>query len=72
VRKIVGLSSDQMELDEFIVEEIELDSLNKRARVRVNLLGKNLITNQPFALGKLIFLYRSHQAWLIDTAFLTL
>jgi hypothetical protein len=49
------------------VENIELDSLQQRARVKIKLEGRELVTKKPFAYERIVFLFRGQDdKWLFD------
>lgn len=66
--KTIGLDLEDFDLETVIIDEVEIDSSHTRARVMVNLKGKDLSDRKPFTLSKLIFLSKSSDGrWLIDT-----
>lgn len=66
--KTLGIDQEKIDLTSTSIEEIELDSAQMRARVKVKLKGQDLIDYKPIEQVKIIFLYKnSDGAWLIDT-----
>jgi hypothetical protein len=64
----LGLNED-VDLKQVKIEEIELDSSETRARVRIKILGTNLKSNEAIEISKILFLYLEGQ-WMIDKTFL--
>lgn len=66
LNNILNNPLDQIELENFTINNIELDSTKNRARVKTEFFYKNFITNKSFAQEKLIFLYHANNNWFID------
>lgn len=66
--KTLGIDPDQVDLVSTSIDQIELDSNQTRARVKVHLSGQDLSNKRPLDISKIIFLYQSRDdIWLIDT-----
>ncbi|MCA9506928.1 MAG: hypothetical protein KC505_00725 [Myxococcales bacterium] len=65
--KTIGFVPENVDLQSMKVENIELDSTKKRARVKIHLTGIELSEHKPFDSNKIIFLYQADKhRWLID------
>lgn len=64
--KTLGSDEDDVDLLNVKIEQVEVDSTEQRARVRVELNGINLAQKKPFELSRIIFLYRQQNLWLVD------
>ncbi len=65
--KVIGVPPENFDLQKTLIEGIEIDSSNKRARARVTLVGENLHSRENMTVSKIIFLfYDEHAGWLFD------
>lgn len=73
ITKTIGFEPAQVDLQTLKIEQVEIDSSHKRARVKVHLAGLELQERRQFDLTKVIFLYLDEKSqWLIDLETLSL
>ncbi len=67
----LGQPTNEIDLKSVKIKDIELDSSQSRARVRIDLSGQRLNDQKVFDISKIIFLYLeehdSDNIWLVDT-----
>ncbi len=67
ITKTIGFEPANVDLQSLKVENVEMDSSQKRARAKVHLAGLELSERRQFDVSKVIFLYLDEKAqWLID------
>lgn len=57
---------NEIDLNSVSIEQIELDSQETRARVKILLSGLYLDDKKAFTINKLLYFYRANSLWLLD------
>lgn len=63
----LGQPAHEIDLQSVKIKDIELDSSQSRARVRIELVGQRLNDHKVFNITRIIFLYLDDNKWLLDT-----
>ena len=65
-KKTFDMSYEEINLEKFSIEEIEIDSSKTRCKIKINITGTNQITKEPFTKIRVLYWYLDLKAWLID------
>lgn len=67
IKELFGINKNDLDLDEFSIKNIEMDSSKLRSRVVLSFTGRDVSTQAPFERQKMVFLYlNKDKKWLFD------
>lgn len=67
IKNLFGINKNDLDLDDFLINSLEMDSSKVRSRATLSFRGKDVATQAPFEREKMVFLYLSKdKKWLVD------